>query len=159
MDAMPGVVNTGLILVGAPGMMGKGVSVDEGIKNTLFLATSKDAEGITGQYYHDSGVVANGPGEVRSGQPHMHFSLSHRAWMSAFICVHRASDHTSDGAINQLIYQWLCMRRCLKSPCPKMRQQSAGQGHWPLLAWQPMRMARRPPSNSGACPQPPVSRI
>jgi hypothetical protein len=51
-----GLVNTGLIDKGAPGMAGRGVSVDEGIRNTMFLGTANEAAGITGAYFHDSGV-------------------------------------------------------------------------------------------------------
>jgi hypothetical protein len=50
------LVNTGLIDKGAPGMVGRGVSVDEGIRNTMFLGTAKEAADITGAYFHDSGV-------------------------------------------------------------------------------------------------------
>eukprot|EP00600_Ochromonadales_sp_CCMP1393_P001853 CAMPEP_0174980020 /NCGR_PEP_ID=MMETSP0004_2-20121128/15122_1 /TAXON_ID=420556 /ORGANISM="Ochromonas sp., Strain CCMP1393" /LENGTH=303 /DNA_ID=CAMNT_0016231647 /DNA_START=56 /DNA_END=967 /DNA_ORIENTATION=+ len=55
----PGLVNTGLLTVAnlSESTVGQSISIEEGIKTTMWLATSPEAERLTGGYYFECKLV------------------------------------------------------------------------------------------------------
>lgn len=55
----PGLVNTGLLVKGSMGesLISQAVPIDEGVKTTLFLATSDEVSDVSGEYFTDCRIV------------------------------------------------------------------------------------------------------
>ena len=57
-------MQTELIVKGAPGLFNSGKSIDDGIKCSMYLATSLDVAGVSGVYFHEDTQV----GTVERGE-------------------------------------------------------------------------------------------
>ena len=49
----PGLVETNLLAIGGGSLAGRGMNVEDGIRCTIWLATSTELEGMSGNYFHN----------------------------------------------------------------------------------------------------------